>query len=450
MNTTQTTIHSIHSLDYEGRGVTRIDGKIIFVNNALPLETVRIHITKDKGNFAEAEATEIIKPSEYRRQPPCPHYGECGGCSLQHLEFSAQVAMKQRIFEEQLQRIGKVFPQQILPPIYGAQWHYRSRTKLSIFIDKQGLVKIGYQAKKSHKIIPISKCLILAKHVSAHLESIRAGLQKLHDIAPKIRLEHIEISVGEHITVLNIVANAFFPEKAVQDFSDSLNEPSPQPSPSGRGEHRWQIWQQIPKKSAQAIAPKNASELSYSLPEFALNMPFRVGDFTQINLPMNEVMVGRAMRLLQAQAHEKIADLFCGLGNFTLPIARSGANVIGIEGADFLTQRAIANARANGLNHVQFATADLFETTPQDIENMGYFDKILLDPPRAGAYALVQALHAPYLPKRIVYVSCNPATFARDAAVLVAKGYRFTAAGVMNLFPHTAHIEAIAMFDLKA
>ena len=164
---------------------------------------------------------------------------------------------------------------------------------------------------------------------------------------------------------------------------------------------------------------------------------------------MNEVMVSRAMRLLQPQAHERIADLFCGLGNFTLPIARSGAKVVGIEGADFLTRRAMHNARKNGLTNIEFSTVDLFDTTPQIIERLGYFDKMLLDPPRAGAYAVVQALHAPYLPKRIVYVSCNPATFARDAAILVAKGYRFTAAGVMNLFPHTAHVEAVAVFDLN-
>lgn len=426
----------IHSLDYEGRGVTRIDGKTTFVNNALPLETVRIVIHKDKGAFAEADCTKIITPSPYRKAARCEVYGECGGCALQHLEFSAQVAMKQRVFEEQLQRIGKVLPETILPPIYGAEWHYRSRTRLSVFVDKQGFVQIGYQAKRSKKIVPISQCPILPKHVSGSLKTIRAALQNLHETAPKIRLNSVEISVGEHITALNLIADKKFPESAIEKCLGSLKN--------------WQIWQQTAAQSAQAVFPKNAPELSYRLPEFALNMPFRVGDFTQINLPMNEVMIGRAMRLLQPQVHEKIADLFCGLGNFTLPIARSGANVIGIEGADFLTKRAIANAHANGLNNVQFRTADLFETTAQDIENLGYFDKMLLDPPRAGAYALVQALHVPYLPKRIVYVSCNPATFARDAAVLVAKGYRFTAAGVMNLFPHTAHIEAIAVFDLKA
>ena len=163
---------------------------------------------------------------------------------------------------------------------------------------------------------------------------------------------------------------------------------------------------------------------------------------------MNEAMVSRAMRLLQPQAYEKIVDLFCGLGNFTLPIARSGAMVLGVEGADFLTERAANNARENGLHNVQFRTANLFDVTEQFIESLGYFDKMLLDPPRAGAYAVVQALQRPYLPKRIVYVSCNPATFARDAAVLVDKGYRFRAVGVMNLFPHTAHVEAISVFDL--
>lgn len=429
----------ITSLDYEARGVTRIDNKTIFVNNALPREIVKIHITQDKGSFAQADCVEIVQPSEYRREPRCPHYGECGGCALQHAEFTAQVAMKQRIFEEQLQRIGKVQPETILSPIYGAEWHYRSRTRLSIFIDKQGFVQLGYQAKRSKRIVPISQCAVLPQHVSGSLKAIRAGLQQLHDVAPKIRMESVEIAVGEYTTALNIIANQSLPKQNLQQFSGCLN---------ALNTANWQIWQQIGKRAAELIFPKNAPELSYRLPEFGLRMPFRVGDFIQINLPMNEMMISRAMRLLDPQAHEKIADLFCGLGNFSLPIARSGATVIGIEGADFLTQRAQNNARANGLPNVQFRTADLFKTTPQTIEQLGYFDKMLLDPPRAGAYEVVQALHAPYLPKRIVYVSCNPATFARDAAVLVGKGYRFGAAGVMNLFPHTAHVEAVAVFDL--
>ncbi len=428
----------IHSLDYEGRGVARVDGKTIFVENALPLEVADIAIMQDKGSFALAHAQRIVQSSPYRREPACPHYGNCGGCALQHLEFSAQVAAKQRVFEEQLQRIGKVQPKQLLPPIYGSAWHYRSRTRLAISLDWAGEVQIGYQAKRSKKIVPISQCAVLPERISSSLHTIRAGLQAIHRAAPKIRMQHVDILAGNHITVLNIAADKPLPANEVAQMQSSL-----------QSQGKWQIWQQIGKRPAQAIAPKTAPELSYALPEFGLHMPFRVGDFTQINLPMNEVMVSRAIRLLQPQAHERIADLFCGLGNFTLPIARSGAQVIGIESEDFLTQRATHNAQQNGLHNIEFSTADLFDTTPQTIEQLGYFDKMLLDPPRAGAYAVVQALHAPYLPKRIVYVSCNPATFARDAAVLVGKGYRFSAAGIMNLFPHTAHVEAMAVFDLN-
>ena len=429
----------IQSIDYEARGVTRIDGKTIFVNNALPQEVVQIHITQDKKTYAQADVNQILLPSQYRRQPRCPYYGECGGCVLQHAEFTAQVAYKQRVFEEQLQRIGKVFPEQILPPIYGAEWGYRSRTRLGIFIDKQDVVHIGYQAKRSQRIVSISQCPVLPDHISGSLKTIRANLQQLHQIAPKIQLKGVEISVGKQIAALNIISNKKLPDNQLASFLGSLKEISG---------INWQIWQQFGDFTAQVVSPKNAPELNYTLPEFQLNMPFRVGDFTQINLPMNEAMVSRAMRLLQPQAYEKIVDLFCGLGNFTLPIARSGAMVLGVEGADFLTERAANNARENGLYNVQFRTANLFDVTEQFIENLGYFDKMLLDPPRAGAYAVVQALQRPYLPKRIVYVSCNPATFARDAAVLVDKGYRFRAVGVMNLFPHTAHVEAISVFDL--
>ena len=432
-------ITDVFSLDYEGRGVARVNGKTVFIAGALPQETVSYQIIQDKNTFALAQTHHIIKPSPQRSIPRCTHYGECGGCALQHADFSTQVAMKQRVFEEQLQRIGKVLPQTILPAIYGQAWHYRSRTRLSIYTDKQNIVNIGYQAKRSKNIVAISRCPVLPQHVSGSLKIIRQALQNIHDIMPKIRLEYIEISVGEHVTALNIASNKKLPENILAQLSNNLSQET---------NILWQIYQQINQQSPQAIVPPNAPKLTYSLPEFGLTMPFQLGDFTQINTALNEIMVSRAMRLLQPQTNERIADLFCGLGNFTLPIATSGATVLGVEGADYLTQRATQNAQQNGLKNVEFRTADLFDITPQIIDNLGYFDKMLLDPPRAGAYAVVQALHAPYLPKRIVYVSCNPATFARDAAVLVNKGYRFTSAGVMNLFPHTAHIEAIAVFDL--
>ena len=430
MNTT-----TIFSLDYEGRGIARVDGKTIFISNALPQETVQFRLTQDKGRFALAVAEKIICPSPYRQSPPCPNFYECGGCSMQHIEFSAQVSIKQRVFEEQLQRIGKVRPETILPPIYGIKWHYRSRTRLNISINTKNILHLGYQAHHSNHIISLNECHVLPEHVSGSLKILRNALQTLHEQMPKIHLQHVEISVGANATAVCIASDKTLPERFWRNLQHNLHGTT------------WQFWQRVNAREAECVLPKNAPKLHYTLPEFGLTLPFRIGDFTQINTAMNEVMVRRALHWLAPQPNENIADFFCGLGNFTLPIARSGATVLGVEGADFLTQRATQNAHINGLHNARFYTANLFDITPQMLKKLGYFDKILLDPPRAGAFALVKALHAPFLPKRIVYVSCNPATLARDAAVLVNKGYRFSAAGVMNLFSHTSHVEAMAIFD---
>ena len=433
-----TTVH-ILSLDYESRGVAKLGGKTVFVHNALPQETVRIRITQDKAHFAEAQVEQIVQPSPYRRAPACPHYGDCGGCAMQHVEFAAQVAMKQRVFEEQLQRIGKVQPESLLPPVYGTPWHYRSRTRLAVHTSANGKVVLGYQAKRSHKIVGINQCLLLPEHVSGCLNIIRDALQDMVNAQPKVGIRSVEISVGEGVTAVNIISHKRQPENVLRALAGCLNRRG--------GKQIWQVWQQIGSAKPQAVSPQDAPPLVFRLPEFGLTMPFQLGDFTQINLPLNEIMVARAVRYLDPQPHERIADLFCGLGNFTLPLATRAAEVVGIEGSAALTQRAVANARANGLHNAQFATADLFTTTPETLAALGRFDKMLLDPPRAGAYAVVQALQAPYLPQRIVYISCNPATFARDAAVLVGKGYRFKTAGMMNLFPQTSHVEAIGLFE---
>ena len=436
-----TTVH-ILSLDYESRGVAKLGGKTVFVHNALPQETVRIRITQDKAHFAEAQVEQIVQPSPYRRAPACPHYGDCGGCAMQHVEFAAQVAMKQRVFEEQLQRIGKVQPESLLPPVYGTPWHYRSRTRLAVHTSANGKVVLGYQAKRSHKIVGINQCLLLPEHVSGCLNIIRDALQDMVNAQPKVGIRSVEISVGEGVTAVNIISHKRQPENVLRALAGCLNRRG--------GKQIWQVWQQIGSAKPQAVSPRDAPPLVFRLPEFGLTMPFQLGDFTQVNLPLNEIMVARAVRYLDPQPHERIADLFCGLGNFTLPLATRAAEVVGIEGSAALTQRAIANARANGLHNAQFATADLFTTTPETLAALGRFDKMLLDPPRAGAYAVVQALQAPYLPQRIVYISCNPATFARDAAVLVGKGYRFKTAGMMNLFPQTSHVEAIGLFEWNA
>ena len=430
----------ITSLDYESRGVAKLNGKTIFVNNALPQEIAQIRITQDKAHFAEAQVEQIVQPSPYRRAPACPHYGDCGGCTMQHVEFTAQVAMKQRVFEEQLQRIGKVQPESLLPPVYGTPWHYRSRTRLAVHTSANGKVVLGYQAKRSHKIVGINQCLLLPEHVSGCLGIIHDALQDMVNVQPKVGIRSVEISVGEGVTAVNIVSQKRQPENVLCALSGCLNR-------GAGGKPVWQVWQQMGSAKPQAVSPHDAPPLVFRLPEFGLTMPFQLGDFTQINLPLNEIMVARAVRYLDPQPHERIADLFCGLGNFTLPLAKRAAEVVGIEGSAALTQRAVANARANGLPNAQFAIADLFAATPETLAALGRFDKMLLDPPRAGAFAVVQALHAPYLPQRIVYISCNPATLARDAAVLASKGYRFATAGMMNLFPQTSHVEAIAVFD---
>ena len=430
----------ITSLDYESRGVAKLNGKTIFVNNALPQEIAQIRITQDKAHFAEAQVEQIVQPSPYRRAPACPHYGDCGGCAMQHVEFTAQVAMKQRVFEEQLQRIGKVQPESLLPPVYGTPWHYRSRTRLAVHTSANGKVVLGYQAKRSHKIVGINQCLLLPEHVSGCLGIIHDALQDMVNVQPKVGIRSVEISVGEGVTAVNIVSQKRQPENVLRALAGCLNR-------AEGGKQIWQVWQQIGNAKPQAVSPHDAPPLAFRLPEFGLTMPFQLGDFTQINLPLNEIMVARAVHFLDPQPHERIADLFCGLGNFTLPLAKRVAEVVGIEGSAALTQRAIANARANGLPNAQFASADLFAATPETLAALGRFDKMLLDPPRAGAFAVVQALHAPYLPQRIVYISCNPATLARDAAVLVGKGYRFTTAGMMNLFPQTSHVEAIGVFE---
>ena len=319
-----TTVH-ILSLDYESRGVAKLGGKTVFVHNALPQETVRIRITQDKAHFAEAQVEQIVQPSPYRRAPACPHYGDCGGCAMQHVEFAAQVAMKQRVFEEQLQRIGKVQPESLLPPVYGTPWHYRSRTRLAVHTSANGKGVLGYQAKRSHKIVGINQCLLLPEHVSGCLNIIRDALQDMVNAQPKVGIRSVEISVGEGVTAVNIISHKRQPENVLRALAGCLNRRG--------GKQIWQVWQQIGSAKPQAVSPQDAPPLVFRLPEFGLTMPFQLGDFTQVNLPLNEIMVARAVRYLDPQPHERIADLFCGLGNFTLPLATRAAEVVGIEGS---------------------------------------------------------------------------------------------------------------------
>lgn len=425
----------IESLDYEGHGIARLDGKATFVDGALAGERVEISVYRKHAKYNSANTQAILRASAQRTTPRCRYFGVCGGCSMQHLEASAQVAAKQRVLEENLARIGKVKPELILSPLHGPAWGYRHRARISArLVDKKGGVLVGFHEKRSRYIVDMTCCEILTPDVSALIRPLRELIYGLSNAAD---IPQIEIAVGESITVL--VFRLLTPwmdtdASQVRAFSEK---------------HRIQIWEQRKgPDTARPFWPLDAPELSYSLPEFDLVMPFQPTEFTQVNAALNRSLVSRAMRLLQPLPGERIGDMFCGLGNFTLPIARLGAQVLGIEGSVELVARATQNARRNGLANATFAVDNLFHMTPEKFAALGPLDKLLIDPPRTGAAELIQALPEHGGPYRIVYVSCDPATLARDAATLChVKGYRLMAAGVANMFPHTAHVESIALFE---
>lgn len=435
---TEVNVAEISALDYEGRGVAKVGGKTVFIKGALPSERVGFRIVRQKKQFDEAEAVAIFKVSDERTVPQCRYFERCGGCSLQHISPAAQVAFKQRMMEEQLERIGKVRPQQILPPIYGHVWHYRDRARFSVSLDKLCRLKLGFQAKKTNDVVDISSCMLLPKPVSDKLPAIRGLLQDLAEEGSVARFA--EFYRGSEITVLNIA----FKSKLRQNEENRIRQWFDSELSDG-----WQVWLQIEGGVSQPFYPKTDKTLKYTLPEFGIEMPFRPGDFTQINTDTNRLMVSRAVKMLDIRRGERIADLFCGLGNFSLPIAKSGADVVGIEGAENLVRRAQQNARLNGCDRqTDFIAANLFDCTEKTVASWGRFDKMLIDPPRSGAYEVVKSLHTPYLPQKIVYVSCNPSTLARDAGVLVEKGYMLSQAGIMNMFAQTSHTESVAVFDL--
>lgn len=425
----------IESLDHEARGIARLEGKTVFVDSALPGETVEYASFRRKPSYELAHLINVLKPSNVRVEPRCPYFGICGGCAMQHMEPAAQVAAKQRVLENSLWHIGRVRPETILPPVHGSPWGYRHRARLGVRkVSKKGGVLIGFHERRSSYIADMESCAILPPHVSALLMPLRelVGAMSIAD-----RLPQIDVSYGEHCTALllrilePLSAND---EQLLRSFAD-----------------RHEVVFYLQPKGPDTVYrfhPLPGPRLSYTLPEFDLEFEFRPTDFTQVNHAVNRVLVRRALRLLDPLPGERIADMFSGLGNFTLPIARSGATVVAVEGSEGLVRRGRESAEANGLaDRVEFGVANLFECTGESLAALGQFDKMLIDPPREGAIELVKALGSNG-PRRIVYVSCNPATLARDAAVLVAVGgYRFVSAGAVNMFPHTAHVESIAVFD---
>jgi 23S rRNA (uracil1939-C5)-methyltransferase len=423
----------VESLDREGRGIARVEGKAIFIDGGLPGETVSYSSYRKQPNYEQASVTAIHEASAARELPRCRHFGVCGGCSMQHLELHSQVAAKQRVLEDSLWHIGKVRPEMLLRPIYGLSWGYRHRARLSVrLVPKKGGVLVGFHERKSSFIADMASCEVLPRRISDLIRPLRnlvAGLSM------PTRLPQIELALGEEVTVL------------VLRILDPL-DPSDEDALRGFAtQYGIQFWlQRAGPDSAEPFFPTDAPPLYYSLPEFGVQIHFRPTDFTQVNHAVNRILVRHAMNLLDPRPGEHIADLFCGLGNFSLPIASRGAHVLGVESNAELVRRAEDNARKNGLaRRARFQVANLFEA-PSCAE-LGGLDKLLIDPPRDGAVEVVKALGEGG-PRRIVYVSCDPATLARDAEVLVqVKGYRLAAAGVINMFPHTSHVESIALFE---
>lgn len=426
----------VESLDIEAHGVARHDGKVMFIDGALPGERVVAEILRRKPRYDSARTVSVQRASVMRVAPRCPHFGVCGGCSMQHLDLRAQLAIKQRVLEDQLKHLAGLRPETMLRPIAGVGWGYRFRARLTVrHVDKRGGVLVGFHEKASRYVADMSECHVLPEHVSRLLLPLRRLIDRL---SIRQRLPQIEVSQGD--SVLALVFRVLQPP--TREDRALLAE-------FGR-EHGLELWLQ-PRgpESIELLDPSRPSALAYSLPEFGLRMPFRPTDFTQVNHQVNRVLVNRAIGLLAPQAGESIVDLFCGLGNFTLPIAARGARVLGIEGSADLVERARANAIANRLaDRCRFQAQNLFKFGPQDWKALGAVDRLLIDPPRDGALEVVKAIaETGASVRRIVYVSCNPSTLARDAGVLVGvAGYRLESAGVVNMFPQTSHVESIAVF----
>jgi 23S rRNA (uracil1939-C5)-methyltransferase len=422
-------ILDITALDAAGRGVARKpDGKVVFVDGALPGERAAVQIMTGGRRFDLGRATRLLRESPGRRAPRCPHFGVCGGCATQHADLATQIAAKQDWLLQNLARIGKVEPERVLTMITGEEWGYRHRARLSVRrVEKKG-VMVGFRERRSTYVTDMHQCPVLPPRMSALIDPLRELIERL---SIHSRLPQVEIAVGDNAAAL--VLRHLLPLSA-EDHAHLR---------AFAREHGVHLWLQPGGPETVAPFEPAQSDLYYELPEFQVRLHFRPTDFTQVNHAVNRELVARALELLDPQPDERIADLFCGLGNFSLPIARRGAQVIGFEGSAELVARARANAAANALV-AQFEQMDLFAP---NLAPYGPFDKLLIDPPRQGAIEIVKALGAP-LPRRIVYVSCDPATLARDAGVLAhTQGYRLVAAGVVNMFPHTAHVESLAVFE---
>jgi 23S rRNA (uracil1939-C5)-methyltransferase len=415
----------ITALSHDGRGVARLAGKAMFIEDALPGESVRFRIHKRHREYDEAQATEVLQASPQRVEPRCRHFGICGGCALQHLAPTAQVAAKQQTLLDNLERIGGLRPSQVAPPLLGPVWGYRRRARLSAYRDPSGKVLVGFTERHRHRVTDIQYCHVLDPKVGGLMEEL-SGLLSSLSIPDKI--PQLEVASGDDATVL--VMRVMAP-----------------PSDADRA----QLAAFGERHGLRIILQGEGSlpELHYRLPASDVEIAFQPADFIQVNGEMNRNLVQLAVDALDPQADEDVLDLFSGLGNFTLPLARRARSVVGVESEAGLVARAKQNAAQNGIANVTFEAGNLFDEKQHGHWAKRQYARILLDPPRAGAREIIA--HFPrFEARRIVYVSCHPATLARDAKLLAEQGWHLSQAGVLDMFPHTAHVESMAVFDRRA
>ncbi len=432
---TDTPIVTIESLTHEGKGVARVDGKVVFVDAVLPEEKVRIRYVHASRKHDNAVPEEIITPSLQRVTPQCEHFGLCGGCSMQHVLPGEQILLKQQILLDNLKHIGNVIPDHILPPLTGPVWGYRRKARLGVRdVIKKDKVLVGFREKYGRYLADLQQCHVLVPAVGMQLDALGHLIESL---SIRAQVPQIEVAFGDEsgALIFRVLAP---PSDADQQHLITFGK-----------ENNLQIYiQPGGHDTITTLWPDTEIPLHYGLPDHGVSFHFSPTQFTQVNGDINRVMVNHALALLAPSVDDNVLELFCGLGNFTLPIAKHARHVTGIEGELGLVQLAQRNAADNGIANVSYHMANLFEDFREFSWSRQSYTKLFLDPPRTGAREVVEWL--PWDVQKIVYVSCNPATLARDAAILVRdKGYKLTRAGVMDMFPHTSHVESIAEFVKK-
>jgi 23S rRNA (uracil1939-C5)-methyltransferase len=427
----------VEKLSHDGRGLARIDGKATFIDGALAGELVTFERLRTKRDFDEGRVLSIEEPSPDRVEPQCPHHGVCGGCSLQHLNPAIQLHEKEKLVLELLLRIGHLEPQCIAPALSGSSiWHYRSRARLSVsYVEKKGRVLIGFREKHQGRYVAdVQHCSILHEKVGTSLEALSKLLGAMDD---PHSFPQIEVAAGDDVVALvfrHLADLSKADQAKFRAFSDATG---------------FRIYfQPAGVNSVSLFYPEGDDMLSYELPDQKIKFSFYPTDFTQVNPALNRRMVTQALDWLELSSDDVVLDLFCGLGNFSLPLATRCARVVGVEGSDTMVERARTNALKNNLTNIQFSCANLDDEEALLPLKQHGCNKLLVDPPRTGAFAIVKKIQH-INPANILYVSCNPATFARDAEMLHEQGYRLEKLGVMDMFPHTTHVEVMGLFKKR-